>query len=424
MIFDDDIEISPGILLGDGPARGGAAGQTAKTARRSPQGESAEGFTTHSREIRTELLRGFDGFLALAEPWTQLAGSLAQADVFATHEWFQCWWEAFGAEGRMVVPCLWREGRLIGAAAMQLGRCWYRGLPVRKLSFLANGVTGSAGFLIAPDCPGTLDVLMSELCAAPRSWDMMELRRINQQSLTWQRLTGPQGARPWRSVVRPDNQAPIISIEGTWEEFVSGRSKSFRKIIRRRLGGIDKCTPSVRTVCLTGREEILAALPDMFGISRRSWKAGRGRALTDSPSVMDFYRRLSDRLGGRGWVQLWLLLVGSTPVAFEYHLCYGGSVCPIRADFDERFARLSPGAHLEYEILRHLFEDPARNVREYNTCADDYAYERKWTDVVRSYGTARIFPKNLYGRLLGELGQLRRWSRPPGGPVTSVRQTT
>jgi len=107
-------------------------------------------------------------------------------------------------------------------------------------------------------------------------------------------------------------------------------------------------------------------------------------------------------------VALWLLHCQGKPVAFEYHLEFQGVAYALRADFDESYRLLSPGAYLEQAIIRSLFDDAARRIGEYNTGADDYWYERRWTDKSRPHGKAWIFPRSVYGRVLRLLGLLRR----------------
>jgi hypothetical protein len=103
-----------------------------------------------------------------------------------------------------------------------------------------------------------------------------------------------------------------------------------------------------------------------------------------------------------------MVYCGEKPIAFEYHLNYEGVASPVRADFDEAYSALSPGAHLEYVILQNLFDDPCRTVREYNTCADGYAYELRWTDHVRPHYRAWVFNRRMYSRLLNMLALLKR----------------
>jgi CelD/BcsL family acetyltransferase involved in cellulose biosynthesis len=117
---------------------------------------------------------------------------------------------------------------------------------------------------------------------------------------------------------------------------------------------------------------------------------------------------LTGRLGAGGQVNLWMLQCEDLPIAFELHLVHRGVTAALRASFDESFARLSPGAYLERQIIRRLFEQPDGGVIEYNTCAGDYAYTRRWTDRVRSYRRAWCFRRDWLGAALTLLGRLRR----------------
>jgi hypothetical protein len=314
------------------------------------------------------------------------------------------------------VLCAWEGDTLVGAAALSTDSVHFRGLPVRRLAYPLNGVTGQAGFLAPSGRRDVFDALLGHI-ARTLKWQFLELRRMPCESEGWKWLLEDLPSVKLRVAVRPDHQVPIIEINGKWETFLASRSKTFRKTIRRRLARIESHTEPVRVVRLTTPADILAALPAMFQVSSHSWKAQQKQALSDQPRAREFYRLLSERMGPLGRTELWMEYIGAEPAAFEYHLRFAGVTYPIRADFDLRFADLSPGAHLEYEVLRQLYEDPAHEVREYNTCADGYAYERKWTDTIRPHGRAWLFKPTMYGRLLHLLSRARRpvilENRPP-----------
>ena len=80
--------------------------------------------------------------------------------------------------------------------------------------------------------------------------------------------------------------------------------------------------------------------------------------MTSSREATRLFEALSRHFVEKGWVTLWLATVGGKPVAFEYHLTYRGVTAPIRADFDEAYRAISPGAYLEAEIYRSVFEHP------------------------------------------------------------------
>jgi CelD/BcsL family acetyltransferase involved in cellulose biosynthesis len=363
--------------------------------------------TLEIRALRIEVVERLEELNSLAAQWTALVGACPRPSVFSTLDWYRCWWEAFGEHLRPVVLCAWEDDRLVGAVPLCADSIRFRGMKVRWLGYPINGVTGEAGFLVPLDRRDVFDTMLEQV-ARQSNWHLLELRRMPCDLPHWSWLLETARRHGLMMTTRPDHQVPIIPIQGDWEAFLAGRSKAFRKTIRRRLGRIEESPQPVRVVRLTRRQEILDALPAVFAISSHSWKAKEGQALTDQPHAREFYRLLSQRLGELGQVDLWMVYIGDEPAAFEYHLRFAGISYPIRADFDERFGHLSPGAHLEYEILRQLHQDPAHQVHEYNTCADGYAYERKWTDLIRAQGRVWLFPRTLYGRLLHLLSRARR----------------
>ena len=373
------------------------------------------------RGLRVQVVESLEAFADLAGPWSELVEQCPRPSVFLTHDWYRCWWEAFGERLRPAILCA-REGeKLVGAAALGAEAARFRGLPIRRLGFPLNGVTGEADFLVPPWRQDAFDALLEHIVGRGR-WHLLELRRMPCDSPHWPWLMEAARRLDLAVTVRPDNRVPIIPIQGDWQGFLATRSSGFRKTIRRRLGRIRHCRQEVRVERLARTPDILAALPGMFRVSANSWKSRRGVALTDQPRAREFYRLLSRRLGDADQVDLWMLHIGSVPVAFEYHLRFAGVSYPIRADFDERYAELSPGAHLEYEILRRLYQDPARCVREYNTCADGYAYELKWTDLIRPQSRLWVFPPTPYGRLLHLLSRVHRPRRGVDEAIDSCRQ--
>ena len=172
----------------------------------------------------------------------------------------------------------------------------------------------------------------------------------------------------------------------------------------------------------------------MLQVSESSWKRQHKWDISSDPAAVRFFERLSDVMGRRGWVELWLATCGDRPIAFEFHLRYGGVTSPIRGDFDESYRSLSPGAYLEAEIIRRLFDDPERTCVEYNTCADAYPYECRWTAHIRPHDTAWIFAPSWYRAVLYPLALLRRprkaarsnraLSCRPAEPVGAVRKST
>ncbi len=356
-------------------------------------------------KTRIELVTHPDRFSELEGKWAALLERCERSCVFLTHAWYRSWWASFGQGKQLCVPLAWRGEDLVGAGALCIDPAHFRGLPVRRLGFLANGYSTEADFLLADASPHVLAELLAHLVQEVDLWDWMELTRVPSDSPTLRYL---QNSPALLHRLRSDLCVPYIPVQGEWDALLAQRSRNFRRTIHRRHNLLERSGREVSVVRLRTPDEILRALPHVRRISGRSWKAQHAKSLQDHPQAAEFLERLVGEMGSQGGVELWMLLFDRQPVAFEYHLTYGGVTCPIRADFDEAHRDLSPGAHLEHEILRTLHQSPPQGVVEYNTCADGYAYERRWTNCLRRYHRAWAFRRSPYGRLLYALGAIRR----------------
>ena len=370
--------------------------------------------------LRVTVISDYREFLELTDEWDQLLKMSQSNCVFLTHTWLRCWWEVYGGADRLFVLCARRGGRLVGAAPLRIEETTFRHLPVKRLAFMVNGSAPDADFIAVSPRGQIIRALFDYLARHSELWDILDLERLRDDSHTWRCIKRLSSGAGFSLHTRPDKQVPYIPIEGDWDSFIARRSKGFRKQIRKRRNRVANHHEAVSVVRCSSPDEVLSALEQAFDVSSRSWKAQRGSAITNSEAQMEFYRKLSTEFASRGCVDLWFLYCGNVPIAFEYHLRHDGVTCPIRADFDEAYGDLSPGAYLEQEALCNLFEDPDMEVTEYNTCADGYAYERRWTDLIRAHHRAWIFHGGVYGSALRVLALLRRRHRNPD--ARSVRE--
>ncbi len=361
--------------------------------------------------LRVTVISDYQEFLELADQWDQLLDASSSNCVFLTHRWLRCWWEVYRGANKLFILCARRDGRLVGVAPLRIEESTFRHLPVRRLAFMVNGSAPDADFIAVSPRGQAIRAMFAYLARHSDLWDILDLERLSDDSYIWRCITELSAGAGLSLHTRADKQVPYIPIEGDWESFIAQRSRGFRKQMNKRRNRIAKHHEEVRVVRLKEPQEVLSALEQMFEISSRSWKAQRGSAITNSEAQMKFYRTLSAEFAPAGCVDLWLLYCGDAAIAFEYHLRHGGVTSPLRADFDEAFAELSPGAYLEQEVLRNLFENTDMEVTECNTCADGYAYERRWTDLIRAHHRAWIFHSGFYGLTLRVLASLRRRHR-------------
>src|SRR3954454_2471642 len=85
--------------------------------------------------------------LELEDAWTDLLLSAEESTVFASFQWNVAWWRHFGAGAALHVVTVCAGDRLVGLAPLMVRRFG----PVRKLEFVATGLSDYGDFLVHPD---------------------------------------------------------------------------------------------------------------------------------------------------------------------------------------------------------------------------------------------------------------------------------
>jgi CelD/BcsL family acetyltransferase involved in cellulose biosynthesis len=92
------------------------------------------------------------------------------------------------------------------------------------------------------------------------------------------------------------------------------------------------------------------------------------------------------------------LRLDGRPVAFEFHLRGSDKQHAMRASFDQEFAALSPGAYLEMQILKNIFEQPEQ-VSRFDFGGSSDPYKKRWSDHARPLVSLQVFNDCFYSRL-------------------------
>jgi CelD/BcsL family acetyltransferase involved in cellulose biosynthesis len=275
------------------------------------------------------------------------------------------------------------------------GRTRLRGLPVRVLSILDSPDTPFADFLVARGHEEVVAALGQAL-RERRDWDLLRLAKLPAEGSTAKALQTVLGADfAWR--VAGHERSPYLVLEGTWEAFFRSRSQRFRKTCRSIENRIH------RRGALTVEEHRSVdpdgpVFRDLLEVSLASWKADRGVALATMDGMPRFFHELTRRASARGWLRLWVLRLEGRAVATEYQIGANGSVHALRADYDASLADLSPGAYLNLEIVRRLFEAPDLHVYDMGPGLNEY--KLRWASGAHDLVTLEFYAPTVSGRLL------------------------
>lgn len=339
-------------------------------------------------------------FMALRDVWRQVLDKSQQRTPFLTHEWFQCCLAAYGDNKALCVLVVRDGAEVLGIAPWWQSPDVVRGLAVRRLGFITTPDTPEVDFISQQGQRDRVLETILDHCFSRRqdAWDILTLSQ-------WP-TTSPHYSI-WEKLLQQRHYAFCTGLASTtlhlpinmgWDAYLQTRSVKFRKTYRNILNRVNKLN-HVEIQCL--KQNITDDLwQEILAVSERSWKFKEGIALASRAETKQFFARLTDIASQQGWLCVWLLKIGSCPIAVEYDLAYDGKVYALRADFDESYKELSPGAFLEYHIVKTLCEE---GYHEYNLGPGLNAYKLHWTNHSRDNAFCLVYNRNAKAIILSLL---------------------
>lgn len=345
-----------------------------------------------------EQIQQEERFLSLRPEWDALLIGLGDAaSIFMSHGWYDCWWRHFSSGAPLNLITVRRRGELVGVAPLRLRRTLLHGLPVRCLDFPENWNSLHNDLLIGNDCrEEVLEALVRFLDDNRSRWDVVSLRNIPEESENCVALVGLLERTKKPVLLRPSIASPFIEIDRDWDAFLAGRSSRVRKTLRNIQNTLQRAG-SIEVVEITTWDGFLQVRQEVRQVARNSWTDELGDSLA-SPTNTGFFDDLARTMAQLGRLSLWLLRLEGRGIAFEFHLRGCGKQHAMRASFDKEFGHLSPGAYLEMQILRNVFERQDR-VRRFDFGGNSDPYKKRWSDQARPLVTLQLFNECVYSRL-------------------------
>jgi CelD/BcsL family acetyltransferase involved in cellulose biosynthesis len=291
--------------------------------------------------------------------WNDLA--LSSGNIFLSWEWASTWWSHFGGKRPLhLLGARRRGGPLISILPLyEASR-----QPLRVARMLGHGVADQLGPVSDPAHRDEVASLLKRAASALASpWDLLLVERLPATE-RWADLTTA-------SIVRRET-SPVLSTEGSWEDFLASRSSNFRSQVRRRERKLQReWGVRFRLSDGAGLERDLEAL---FALHAARWGKGSGAF---SPRHRAFQRDFAALALERGWLRLWMAEVDGRPIAAWYGFRFGNVEWYYQAGWDPAWARSSVGFVLLAHTIRESFRD---GMREYRLLLGDEPYKSRFTE--------------------------------------------
>lgn len=189
-----------------------------------------------------------------------------------------------------------------------------------------------------------------------------------------------------------------LPCDGDQETYQASLSKNFRSNQRKAENKLRKMT-GVEYEFLTGSTASSEQLTEFLPVEASGWKGREGTAIQESAHLIQFYKRLTDRLCKEGWLEWHFLRAEGKTIAANLAIRFNHSVVVWKLGYDESYSRCSPGGILFQRLLDRSFPDP--QIQEINLLTEAPWYDN-WRMARREYFGLRFYnQQNLRSRILG-----------------------
>lgn len=287
------------------------------------------------------------GFGELQEGWDELLFRSATDVPFLSHRFQSAWWESFGG-GKELRTLALRDGNgeLQGIAP------FYR---EDRLLRLVGG-TELADYLDVIAARNREEevwsCLLNHLCGSD-GWDVLDLHSIPQSSPTRDILPRLAPSLGLSLDETQEDVCPLVSLPGTWEEYMQGLSKKRRHELRRKLRRADEAGGMTWHVVREGGA-LTREMETFFALHRRS---DEGKDAFMDSTMEKFFRRMVDSLSTAGWVELATAWVDEQAVASYLSFLYEDAILVYNSGYAPgRYGSISPGIVLLAHYIRDAIE--------------------------------------------------------------------
>jgi hypothetical protein len=346
-----------------------------------------------------QTVRTLKGLEPHAEAWNNLALQSPHQLPDPSYAWSASYLE-HQLESSESWFCLFAYDRfaLVGVLPVVVTPLKRMGLNCKQFRAPYNDQTASIDFLVQPGREAEIiPLFLSQFNQIDPDWFCFEMRHLPDCSPTLALMN--RGLKKMKSVGVFDGWGCFVRVQGSFENFKKrlrpGFKRQLRKYERKFLA-----LPGAKISLVSGEDLSERDLVRFMQVESLSWKFTKGSAICQSDSLVSFYKTLTGRLAGLGWLEWQFLEAEGKTIAAILTIRINRSLVALKICYDEAYAALSPGTLLFSKTLERAFS--GGQVDEVN-CLTDYPWFHKWPMEKRSYFNYFIFPCRLFSILTGYL---------------------
>ena len=346
--------------------------------------------------IRLEIVHDFTAFMRLRNEWNSALEKSGLNNPFLRHEWLSSWWKEYGRDKELHVVCFKKGEQVIGFIPLMKYRTKLTGLGVKAIGFISSHWT-RMDFIISEDRADCINQLID---LWKQSGYVVILAQMPQDSENFICLKKGLENKKIRLEDIPKPNA-YMSLEGTWEDYLKGRSQKFRYELRRDRRHLEQrgTVQFARTQCLSA--DTLGQLKTIAG---NSWQSKAGVSIMAAEEGRQFYKGISAEWPD-GMLDFAILKLEHKPISFQVGVISQGCYFAFEIAYDQQYHNDSPGFILYNFLLESLFKSGLKR------CDEGYLadYKKRRSNDIMAVSDLTLFPNNLLGFILYLANRAKGW---------------
>ncbi len=289
--------------------------------------------------MQTTIYTKATDFDLLAQEWDYLLQRSVNAPFFMRYIYQRTWWQNLGNDSLRLIAIRTDEDRLVGLAPL-----YGKTNPAGQYELTFVGCVDVSDYLdllvdrdyVEPVYQALLDGLRNPSLA----WDKLYLCSLPHNSLTHTHLAEAARACGWQTEVRQQDVCPVITLAGSWDDYLAGIDKKQRHEVRRKIRKIET-EAQTRWYVVDSTEGLDQAMDTFIELHQKS---ARDKEDFWNDNLIRFFKALAVELAQAGWLRLYFIEVNGIRAASMLCFDYNNEFLLYNSGFDpEQFAYLSPG---------------------------------------------------------------------------------
>jgi hypothetical protein len=311
-----------------------------------------------NREVSISLFEGMEGLESLRDAWNEIVSGMTRRHFFHLWEWHHSYLQCLDPYPNDLKFFLFTKGKTpVAIFPLQLTKISLGGLKLKALAFPTNNHILLCDVICNNDVLHLplFQLLSVYLRNQGQSWDLIQLPHVLEDACAIRIMNN---SPPPRFLLRQDGRCDVIDTTETYESFLSGLSKNFRRSLKRAKQYLCEL-PRLQFTFTQNGPELEEKLEVFMDVEASGWKGtqGVGTAIKLHPNLIRFYHTLTHTLSDSGKISINTLTTNEKCIAGQFCILLDDTAYILKIGYDEGYKRFAPGNLLVDLFIKRSMED-------------------------------------------------------------------